>query len=323
MEAGGLFGADTEAAVRAFQQQRGLVVDGIVGNATWKELVESSWTLGDRLLHLRQPPLTGDDVRELQAQLNALGFTAGKHDGIFGPSTADALRDFQRNLAIGEDGICGRETLSALESLKMVVRKGIGARTREREARESVPRGLISKRIVIDPGHGGDDPGATGPSGETESLVAFQISARVAQMLSARGASSILTRGPYDGPPDSKRAQLANDSGADLFVSIHMNSHENPSAEGSATYYFEHEGVGSEPGQHLARILQDEITSMARVDCRTHGKGYQILRETRMPAVLVEPGFITNPEEAKQMSDYYSAGEVASKVVAAIERYFS
>lgn len=323
VEAGGVFGPSTEAAVRAFQQQRGLEVDGIVGEATWKELVESSWSLGERLLHLRQPPMTGDDVRELQTQLNALGFTAGKHDGIFGASTVEALRDFQRNLGIGEDGICGRETLRALESLKMVVRRGIGPRTREREIRESAPRGLRGKRIAIDPGHGGDDAGAVGPSGETEAELAFQLAARVAQTLSVLGAESMLTRGPYDGPTDSERAQLANESGADLFVSIHTNSHQNPAAEGAATYYFEHGGVASEPGQHLATILQTELTSLGRMDCRTHGKSYPILRETRMVAVLVEPCFITNPEEAKLLADLTSMSELASSITQAIARYFS
>ncbi|HEX2179260.1 MAG TPA: peptidoglycan-binding protein, partial [Actinomycetota bacterium] len=95
-ELGGTFGPSTEMAIKEFQQRSGLDVDGIVGDNTWKALVESSWTLGDRPLRLSQPFLRGDDVRELQARLNALGFTAGKHDGIFGLGTAAALRDFQR-----------------------------------------------------------------------------------------------------------------------------------------------------------------------------------------------------------------------------------
>lgn len=322
-EAGGFFGATTGGAVRAFQQQRGLEVDGIVGDATWRELVESSWSLGDRPLHFRTPPLRGDDVRDLQAQLNALGFTAGKHDGIFGPRTSDALREFQRNLAIGEDGICGRESLRALESLRLVIRHGLGPRTREREQREAVPRGLISKRIAVDPGHGGEDPGALGPSGETEAEIAFHLSARVAQLFVVLGAESILTRGPNDGPSDSERAQLANEFGADLLLSVHLNSHENEVAEGAASYFFEHGGIPSEPGQHLARILQEHLTAVGRVDCRSHGKSYPILRETRMPAIVVEPCFVTNPSEAKLLSESRGVTELARAIVGAVEKYFS
>src|SRR5579862_101449 len=124
-ELGGWFGPSTERATRAFQQSRGLDVDGIVGDATWKALVESSWSVGDRMLRLEEPWLRGDDVRDLQSRLNALGFPAGKHDGIFGPETAWALRDFQRNLGIDDDGIVGLETLRALRRLRMVIRDGV------------------------------------------------------------------------------------------------------------------------------------------------------------------------------------------------------
>lgn len=322
-EAGGSFGASTEEAVHTFQQRRGLVVDGVVGEATWRELVESSWSLGDRILRLRQPLMRGDDVRELQTQLNALGFTAGKHDGIFGARTAEALRELQGNLGIGEDGICGRETVRALESLRMVIRRGLGPRTREREERQSKPAGLESKRIALDPAHGGEDPGALGPSGEGEAELAFRLAAQVAQMLVGKGAESILTRGPNDGPTDTERAGIANDFGADLLISIHLNSSESEVAEGAATYYFEHDGVASEPGQHLAELLQAELVSASRSDCRSHGKSYPLLRETRMPAVVVEPGFITNPDEAKLLAGPAGRREIASALVRAIAAYFS
>jgi len=78
------YGEATEAAVRAFQQQRGLLADGIVGPETWGELVEAGYHVGDRTLYLRYPYFRGDDVRALQRRLNALGFDAWREDGIFG-----------------------------------------------------------------------------------------------------------------------------------------------------------------------------------------------------------------------------------------------
>ena len=322
-EKGGWFGQGTERAVRAFQQSRGLDVDGIVGGATWKHLVESSWGLGERVLRLEEPHLRGDDVRDLQARLNALGFAAGKHDGIFGPATASALRDFQRNLGIDDDGIVGLETLGALRRLRLVTRTGVGPRIREREARRARPPGITGKRLGIDPGHGGDDPGWVGPSGETEAELVFHLGALLAQVLEAEGAEVFLTRGPNDTPTDSQRARLANESGADLLISLHLNAHPSEVAQGVATYYFEHGGIASEPGEHLAGLIQHRMVGIGRVDCRSHGKAYPILRETRMPAVVVEPGFITNPDEAKLLADLGLAEPLVMAIAAGIRSYFT
>lgn len=319
-EHGGTFGPTTEMAIKEFQQRSGLDVDGIVGENTWRALVESSWTLGDRPLRLSQPFLRGDDVRDLQSQLNALGFTAGKHDGIFGLGTAAALRDFQRNLAVDEDGIVGHETLRALERLRMVIKPGLGARITEREARRADPPGLAGKRIVLDPGHGGDDQGGMGANGLSEADWVFRLSAKLGVLLDGRRAYPMLTRGPNDGPHVSSRAQLANRYGADLLLSIHLNSHPTPIAAGAATYYFQGGTVASEPGEHLAEVIQDALIKAGRPDCNTHGKAYPILRETQMPAVLVEPGFITNPEEFAELVE--SMDDLARSMLEALERYF-
>jgi N-acetylmuramoyl-L-alanine amidase len=321
LERGGTFGPSTEMAIKEFQQRSGLDVDGIVGDDTWKALVESSWTLGDRPLRLSQPFLRGDDVRELQARLNALGFTAGKHDGIFGLGTAAALRDFQRNLAVNEDGIVGHETLRALERLRMVIKPGLGPRITEREARRADPPGLAGKRIVLDPGHGGDDAGEIGSGGETEADWVFRLSAKLALLLDAEHAHTMLTRGPHDGPEESQRAQLANRFGADLLLSIHLNSHPAAIAAGAATYYFQGGSVASEPGEYLAGLIQQALIRAGRPDCSTHGKAYPILRETQMPAVLVEPGFITNPEELAELVG--SVDIIAKAMLEAVEQYFS
>jgi N-acetylmuramoyl-L-alanine amidase len=320
-ERGGVFGPSTEVSVQAFQQKRGLVVDGIVGEATWRGLVEASWNLGERVLSLVEPPLEGDDVRELQLRLNALGFSAGKHDGIFGVQTKQALQDFQRNLAVGEDGIAGLQTFAALERLRMVVRPGLGPRIREREERQAGPRGLAGKRIAVDPGHGGGDPGETGPSGASEAELTFALSARLSRALEEQGAVTMLTRGPLQGLDESARARLANAFEADLCLSLHLNSSPAAQAQGAATYFFEREGVASEPGEHLAEAIQSELTALGRTDCRTHGKTYTILRETRMPAVLIEPAFVTNPAESQWLTQ--KPADLITALVTALRHYFA
>ena len=124
----GAFGPGTGAAVAAFQQAAGLDVDGGCDAATWSALVEAGYRLGDRLLYLRSPMIRGDDVADLQRRLGALGFDAGRVDGIFGPDTDRALGDFQRNSGLVSDGICGPDTVAALARL------GLG-RTERRDRR--------------------------------------------------------------------------------------------------------------------------------------------------------------------------------------------
>ena len=111
----GRFGPATVDAVRRFQAARGLAVDGTCGNQTWNALVEAGYRLGDRLLYHRTPMLRGDDVADLQGQLGNLGFFADRIDGIFGPLSAAATVDFQRNAGLTSDAICGPETVAALE----------------------------------------------------------------------------------------------------------------------------------------------------------------------------------------------------------------
>ncbi len=116
----GVFLGRTAEAVREFQARAGINEDAIVGPETWSALVDATFTLGDRMLYLRLPHFHGRDVTTLQTALNALGFTCGDIDGIFGSFTERALVEFQRNAGLPADGIAGDDTVGALMALRHV-----------------------------------------------------------------------------------------------------------------------------------------------------------------------------------------------------------
>ena len=149
------FDEPLDQAVRAFQQQRGLTADGIVGPSTYRVLEEARWRLGDRLLtHVPGNLLAGDDVLTLQQRLLDLGFKVGKVDGRFGHQTEQAVRDFQRNVGVPPDGTCGPATLKALTRLAPIVRGGSpNAMRAEERIRRDGPQ-LTGKIVVIDPSVG-------------------------------------------------------------------------------------------------------------------------------------------------------------------------
>lgn len=312
----GHFGCPTEHAVRAFQQRRGIMADGIVGSHTWAELVEASWRLGDRSLYLTSPLVRGDDVLALQARLNALGYDAGREDGIFGRDTADAVRSFQGEYGIPEDGICGPRTYAALVGLR-ADRPDTAAHLREELSRRE-RGGLHGVMVAVDPGHGGPDLGTVGPSGACEADLCWDLAQKLAARLAGVGARVRFTRAEPEDLDMTARARRANDIGAELFVSLHLNAHDQEPAEGASTYFFPRSGAG----ELLAGRILDHLVDLGLRDCRSHARSYTVLKETRMPAVIVEPGFITNPDDAKKLEDRDFRGFVADAIAAAVRDYY-
>jgi N-acetylmuramoyl-L-alanine amidase len=318
------FGPSTEGTVRAFQQERGLLVDGLLGPGTWSELVEAGYALGDRVLYHRRPFFRGDDVRALQRRLNHLGFDPGREDGIFGEQTGRAVRDFQTNVGLRPDGIVGASTTMALDRFLSAPTEGPG-RVAVRETEGLAARGSLRGRsVAIDPGHGPEDPGVQGPTGMREADAAFVLAERLAADLAWRGAIPVLVRERQETPDAAARASRANRAEADVLIGIHINSHEDPAAEGSSSYFFGRLGTSSVAGQALAELVQDELTTATGLrDGRAHPKAFTILRETRMPAVIVEPCFITNPKEERLLSEGRFQRDVARAISVALERYFA
>lgn len=146
----GFFCNATADALVIFQQLRGLPADGVCDANTWALLVESSWLLGSRLLYLTSPQFRGDDVELLQHTLARLGFHCGRVDGIFGPKAVAALSDFQLNYGLVADGVCGEETLKALDRISGQSGEGPGVvSVREFERLRDNIASTAGHRIVI------------------------------------------------------------------------------------------------------------------------------------------------------------------------------
>ena len=320
---GGEFDDAVELAVRHFQQRRGLSVDGIVGPETFAALTAAHWRLGDRILaHEPGALLVGDDVSRLQSQLVELGYPLLRVDGVFGATTADALRSFQRDYGLVPDAICGPATLRALRQLGRRVVGGRPQMLREQVAVAASGPSLLGKRIVLDPGHGGTDPGVV-CGNLTEADLVWDLANRLDGRLSALGVRTWLTRGPGVTRRDDERAALANDVGADVVLSLHLDGSSSPEANGVASYFFGADGASSTIGERLADLVRREIVARTRLtDCRSHGKTWAMLRLTRMPTVRVEVGYLTSATDRARLLDPLFRDTVADALLAAVQRLY-
>ncbi|MSY38597.1 MAG: N-acetylmuramoyl-L-alanine amidase, partial [Actinobacteria bacterium] len=182
-----VFDDELDHAVRTFQQERGLTVDGIVGPDTFRRLDEARWKLGDRILRFVPGHLVrGDDVADLQRRLNTMGFNSGRVDGAFGRQTDVAVREFQKSVGDTVDGTCGPETFRAFERLVRTISGGNAANLRGRLTVSALQTGIADKVIVLDPGFDAND--------EQSNEITRSVAMRVEGRLAALGTQVFLTR---------------------------------------------------------------------------------------------------------------------------------
>jgi len=323
-EAGQVFDSRVELAVRAFQQQRGLTVDGVVGPLTFRRLGEARWRLGDRILtHLAGNLMAGDDVYTLQGRLLDLGFRVGRVDGYFGPETEAGVREFQRNFGIPPDGTCGPATLKALTRLSPMVKGGAPNALRAQERIREAGPNLGGKIVVIDVGRGHNLPDQ---HAEVSDAILHDLAQRVEGRLVATGVQAFLTTPRWAAPGEEvERAGFANRTGADLFVSLALDASTNPDACGVSTYFFgdSNHATWSSVGERFAGLVQREIVARSDlVDLRWHPKTWDILRHTRMPAVRLDAGYLTNAGDAQRLQDPAFRDVLAESIVVAVQRFY-
>lgn len=200
-----------------------------------------------------------------------------------------------------------RSLLALLLAFSLVLAgAGVGRRPAG-PAADALALALLGKVIVIDAGHGGFDPGAVGAAGTLEKDVNLAVSRRVAALLRQVGASVVETRTEDAALAAAKRddirrrVTIAEEAGADLFVTIQANSIPQPQYRGGQVFY----AAGSAEGQGLSESIQRSLTSVLQNTDR-QAKSIQniyVVNALAIPAVVVEVGFLSNPEEERLLAD--------------------
>ena len=182
---------------------------------------------------------------------------------------------------------------------------------------------LSGKVIVIDPGHGGTSTGAIGPTGLLEMYVVLDVGLRLAAKLSDAGATVILTRNGDRTVSLESREKMANSAHADLFVSIHANAHPSSLVGGTETYYYKGKATSTSSFQAAVQIQNELVKALGLRNIGVKHGNFHVIRETKMPAVLVEIAFLSNPKEEALLktADFREAS--AKAIFAGILNYFS
>ncbi|MBQ1417710.1 MAG: N-acetylmuramoyl-L-alanine amidase [Selenomonas sp.] len=217
------------------------------------------------------------------------------------------------------------------EQEKPMPRAGGGSTDEDVDTAINGITGLKGRVIVIDPGHGGSDSGAIGPTGVMEKSITLRVGNELRRLLTQEGATVYMTRSTDKevSPKRSKatdieelqaRCDVANQKNADIFVSIHMDSFTNDAAKGTTGYYYS-------LGNKRSRILADKIRAGVIDQLGTQSRGTQssnfyVVKHTDMPATLVELAFISNKNEEQLMNSEDGIKKAAQGIADGIADYF-
>lgn len=182
--------------------------------------------------------------------------------------------------------------------------------------------------IVLDPGHGGSDAGAIGPTGVTEKSVSLAVSLKAQKLLTASGYEVIMTRTTdvdvaAPGVSDSTELQARVDKAppnAALFISVHCNAFSNSKSNGMETFH----APTAVKGSRLARLLNEELARLGGLNNRgVKAARFYVMTHSQCPASLIELGFITNPREEKLLASNDYQQKLAQAIANAVNRYFN
>ena len=173
-------------------------------------------------------------------------------------------------------------------------------------------------KIGIDPGHGGRDPGAVGPTGIREKDVTLPISLELGQLLKQAGFEPVLTRIDDRAVELATRSSMLNNQNCDLAISVHINSAARREADYISTFI---QGKNGEAEKLAQKVQAELVRATGWPDGGVRGKDLHMTRETKMPAILVECGFISNPEQERQLRQPETQKKLAQAIAGGILEY--
>lgn len=193
--------------------------------------------------------------------------------------------------------------------------------------KETPTRKPGQRLIVIDPGHGGKDSGAVSPNGVKEKDLVLKVSAKLDDALKEKGYSTIMTRETDVFIELRDRSKIGNEAFADIFISMHANAHSNKAAHGMEVLYNKNHDIANKTKneQRLAKLILDEMVKDTGANNRgiVNRPNLSVLRNTKMPASLVEIGFMSNANEEKLILDDEYQNTIVDAIVNGVEKYFN
>lgn len=217
--------------------------------------------------------------------------------------------------------------------LIMVLLLLIGAIVASKKLSEYVSSAQVktgTKTVVIDAGHGSEDPGKIGVNNVPEKDLNLQIAKKVQMKLKEKGIHVVMTReddtGFYDKAESNKkvadmkkRVALINETKPDIAVSIHQNSYHEGNVKGAQVFYYTH----SKEGERAATVMQEELRSFDSNNKRQakDNTTYYMLKKTEVPTIIVECGFLSNAEEAEKLTTEEYQNAVTEAICSGIIKY--
>lgn len=334
------FDAALETAVKAFQQSRGLIVDGTVGPETERSLSEAQYTLGDRPLQWdRQEPMRGDDVERLQHNLSLLGLYYGHLNGSFEEKTHLAVLELQQSLGLERTGRVDQRTIEALARINKNITNSKAFSLRDFHNLESANGAVRSRSIVLVPSSMiGEHPSpaeASASDRQRSRGLSLDVAARAHELLTDIGAHPVVVTDQPLRAPDGTAVETAESLHEALeglqqpvVVVLGCDWNRSPSAAGVASYFWGNSNPQQEAlspiGQRGASLIQREMVARTgALDLGCHGRQWIILRTTPAPTIFLDMGYLSNPNESEDLERGEYRAHIAQAIAVGLQRMFA